>query len=161
MKRTAILITLCALALFAFSTGHAEDAVQNKAGVILKSASKSMVGVSLSTELGGVSRHYFGPAVFVEWEGSTDSYLLCHGFLWSNGSDNPHYTVYLPSGIKTATLVRSDNEYEYSIIKLAEPWAEAAPIAFSSGPAVAAGERLYLLYTLPQAFNLRDRKSVV
>ncbi|MFA4987184.1 MAG: PDZ domain-containing protein [Candidatus Brocadiia bacterium] len=144
----ALFVVLC-LAVTAVSSGEDKPA----SALILSACSKTVVGISCVREAGGEQASGFGLGTFIDWDGKTGTFLLVHNQLYSDGVDNPRYSVYLPGGVKVARLETFDSARKMSILRLAEPVADAVSVKLAATPSVQAGDELYLVYCLPQAFN--------
>ncbi|MDZ7814588.1 MAG: hypothetical protein U5N86_00880 [Planctomycetota bacterium] len=153
MRKATILATLALLLFsltFAWGEGERVDAEN-----VLKNASNSIVGISMSRSVGGNMQHSFGPGVFIEVDGDTTSHLLVQGSLWTTSASNPSFSVFLPTGVVTASLVKTDVENRFAIIKINKPYEDAKPVDFTGGKNLEVGDMAYVVYVLPQVLGLR------
>ena len=153
MRKIIAIITVVIIA-FAGTLVSAEE-VSFSPAELLKDSTATVVGVALSSESAGVTSHSYGPGFFVKWEDSTGTYLLVSGHLFSDGSDNPHYSVYLPEGARPAKLESSFAKTNISLIKLHEPYKNAKALDLAGTIDVALNQPLFLIYSLSGAFGYR------
>lgn len=147
-------ISLILLSMIAFGLSATAETSAKTVADILASSTKTVVGVSLSKEQAGRPYFGWGPGIFVEWEGVSNQYLLVADQIYSDGTGSPSYNVYLPTGMKSASIVSYTPDFETAIIKLKEPYADAVAIKIENMP-VNINEEYYLVYVLPRAFSHR------